>query len=101
MHTNITEKFILLHAGHYQLSIKKLSIKILCLWVAVFALGIATAQQGNWTALLHRGDGNNIAFTFDWKIEKGKPVWYIKNALEKIRVDNITVVADSFIVQMP
>lgn len=69
--------------------------------VATFLFGTVTAQQGNWTALLHRQDGNNIAFTFDWKTEKGKPVWYIKNAAEKIRVDNITVASDSFIVQMP
>lgn len=68
---------------------------------AVFTFGMASAQKGNWTAQLHRSDGNNIAFTFDWKTEKGKPVWYIKNAVEKIRVDKITNVGDSFIVQMP
>ncbi|MEO6547150.1 MAG: TlpA disulfide reductase family protein [Ferruginibacter sp.] len=59
------------------------------------------AQQGNWTAQLHRPDGNNIAFTFTWATEKGNPVWYIKNAAEKIRVNNFTSVGDSFFVQMP
>src|SRR5258708_38864259 len=59
------------------------------------------AQQGWWSAKLHRSDGNAIAFTFEWKTEKGKPVWYIHNAAEKIKVDNITASGDSFIVQMP
>jgi len=59
------------------------------------------AQQGWWSAKLHRSDGNAIAFTFEWKMEKGKPVWYIHNAAEKIKVDNITVNGDSLIVQMP
>jgi len=62
---------------------------------------ISIAQQGKWAAQLHREDGNNIAFTFDWKTETGKPVWYIKNALENIRVENIEVSGDSIIVQMP
>jgi peroxiredoxin len=59
------------------------------------------AQQGSWVAQIHRTDGNNIVFTFDWKTEKGKPVWYIKNGGEKIRVANILQTGDSFIVQMP
>ncbi|MEP7143716.1 MAG: TlpA disulfide reductase family protein [Ferruginibacter sp.] len=76
-------------------------MRLLFLLMAVFTIVLASAQQGNWGAMLHREDGNNIAFTFDWKTEKGKPVWYIKNAAEKIRVDNITVAGDSLIVQMP
>jgi len=64
--------------------------------------GFATfAQQGWWSAQLHRKDGNTINFTFEWKTEKGKPVWYIHNAAEKIKVDNITATPDSFVVQMP
>ena len=76
-------------------------MRLLFLLFALFTLTISKAQQGNWSAILHREDGNDIPFTFDWKTENGKPVWYIKNALEKIRVDNITVAGDSFIVQMP
>jgi peroxiredoxin len=59
------------------------------------------SQQGWWSAKLHRADGNNIVFHFEWKTEKGKPVWYIYNATEKIKVDNITKQGDSFFVQMP
>ena len=33
-------------------------------------------QQGFWSGKLHRSDGNNIAFNFEWKTEKGKPVCF-------------------------
>ena len=59
------------------------------------------AQLNNWGAKLHRSDGNDIAFTFEWKTEKGKPIWYIHNAEEKIKVSNITAKGDSLIIQMP
>jgi peroxiredoxin len=59
------------------------------------------AQQGWWSAALQRNDGNAIAFTFEWKKEKGKPVWYIYNAAEKIKVTDIVARGDSFIIQMP
>ncbi len=76
-------------------------MRLLLLLFTFFITATGIAQQGKWSAQLHREDGNNIAFTFDWKTEKGKPIWYIKNALENIRVDNIGVAEDSFIVQMP
>jgi hypothetical protein len=70
--------------------------------ILFFALNPAVfAQQGWWSAKLYRSDGNAIPFTFEWKIENGKPVWYIHNATEKIKVDNITAAGDSFIIQMP
>jgi len=75
--------------------------KFLVLLFVVVLSTTAQAQQGWWSANLVRNDGNSIAFTFEWKNENGKPVWYIRNAAEKIKVDNITVTADSFIVQMP
>lgn len=59
------------------------------------------AQQGRWQAQLYRDDGNNIVFSFDWKIENGKPVWYIINATEKIRVTDITFLGDSIFANMP
>ncbi|MES2848117.1 MAG: TlpA disulfide reductase family protein [Bacteroidota bacterium] len=55
----------------------------------------------SWQAKLLRSDSNDIRFTFEWATEKGKPVWYIRNAVEKIRVDNILKKVDSLIVQMP
>ncbi len=59
------------------------------------------AQQGTWLAKLHRSDGNTIPFTFDWKIENSKMVWYIHNAAEKIKVTNIVAKGDSLWIQMP
>ena len=62
-------------------------MRLLLLLFTFFMTATGIAQQGKCAAQLHRQDGNNITFTFDWKSEKGKPVWYIKNALENIRVD--------------
>jgi len=76
-------------------------MRIFFFLIVVFEISNAFAQQGNWVAQVHRPDGNNIPFTFDWKTENGKPVWYIKNASEKIRVDNFEIKGDSFFVQMP
>ena len=59
------------------------------------------AQQGWWGAKLHRSDSSNIVFTFEWKTENGKPVWYIRNAAERIKVNNISIKGDSLFVQMP
>ncbi|MEO6315050.1 MAG: TlpA disulfide reductase family protein [Chitinophagaceae bacterium] len=63
------------------------------------------AQQntpGNWwRAQLIRADGKNIVFNFEWLTEKGKPVWYIRNASERIRVPDIMVKGDSLLIQMP
>ncbi len=55
----------------------------------------------SWEAQLKRSDSNDIRFCFDWKTEKGKPVWYIRNAAERIKVDNIKQEGDSLFVQMP
>ncbi len=77
------------------------SMKFLLVTILLAASTSIFAQQGWWSAKLQRNDGNAITFTFEWKTEKGKPVWYIHNAAEKIRVDNIIAAGDSLIVQMP
>lgn len=76
-------------------------MRLLFLFTSLFSTIFTAAQPGSWVAQIHRTDGNNIHFTFDWKTEKGAPVWYIKNAGETIRVDNIQQTGDSLIVQMP
>jgi peroxiredoxin len=76
-------------------------MKLLLLTAGIIISTVLTAQQGSWTAQLHRNDGNIIPFSFEWKIEQGKTVWYIHNAAEKIRVDNIIAAGDSLIIQMP
>jgi peroxiredoxin len=59
------------------------------------------AQPGWWKAGLQRADGQSIVFNFEWKQENGRPVWYIRNASERIPVKNIVRSGDSLIVQMP
>jgi peroxiredoxin len=80
---------------------KKKLMKLLLLTAGIIISTALPAQQGSWTAQLHRGDGNIIPFSFEWKTENGKTVWYIHNAAEKIKVDNIVATGDSLIVQMP
>ena len=76
-------------------------MRILVWFICIVAAVGVKAQQGWWSAKINRSDGKAIAFTFEWKTEKGQPVWYIHNAAEKIRVDNITRAGDSLIIQMP
>ena len=71
------------------------------MWMLLACCLSIKAQQGWWGAQLHRTDGSNITFTFEWKTEKGKPVWYIRNAAERIKVTNIVLNEDSLFVQMP
>ncbi|MEO5681558.1 MAG: TlpA disulfide reductase family protein [Chitinophagaceae bacterium] len=71
----------------------------------ILTINYVSAQQPSpgtwWRAQLHRADGQNIVFNFEWTTEKGKPVWNIRNASERIRVTDIQVKGDSMIVQMP
>ncbi|HMO63223.1 MAG TPA: TlpA disulfide reductase family protein [Ferruginibacter sp.] len=77
-------------------------IKIPVLIALLFTMLLNTqAQPGRWIGSLHRSDGNNIVFHFEWKKEKGKDAWYIRNAKESIRVDNMIRKGDSMIVHMP
>ena len=69
--------------------------------ISLLSFVLTHAQQGVWRAELQRKDSNTIVFNFEWKKENGKPVWYIKNGEEKLRVSNITTKGDSFFVQMP
>ncbi len=75
-----------------------------CFFLFILA-GISALAQPKpanwWRAELHRADGKNIVFNFEWTAENGKPVWYIRNASERIRVTDIQVKKDSLIIQMP
>ena len=56
---------------------------------------------GWWRASLLRADGNTIDFNVAIQYKKGKPVWFIRNATEKIEVTAIEQKQDSILVQMP
>ena len=67
--------------------------------------GFLFAQQKNlpatWQAMLKRPDGKNIHFTFEERKVNSKPIITIKNAKERIRVENITRAGDSLLIRMP
>ena len=60
-----------------------------------------TFRNGQWRALLVRNDGNDIAFNFDVKDSAGKQVLYLRNAGERILVDEITHAGDSLFIKFP
>lgn len=76
-------------------------MRLIGLIICLLSFLLTQAQQGIWRAELERKDSNAIVFNFEWKNENSKPVWYIKNGAEKLRVPNITKQGDSFFVQMP
>ena len=76
--------------------------KILVVMLLAGMINTVQAQeQGLWKAQLHRADGNHIVFNFELRYEGGKTVWYILNASDRMRVDNISAAGDSLLVQMP
>jgi len=60
-----------------------------------------TFRNGQWRAELIRKDGNNIAFNFEVKDSAGKQVIYLRNAAERIFVDDITKQGDSLFIKFP
>src|SRR5271154_5786651 len=77
----------------------------LVLWFLIAAF-ISLAQtknlrNGDWRAVLERADGNNIVFNFEIKDSIGKKILYIKNSGERLLVDDIKLVGDSFIIKLP
>jgi peroxiredoxin len=77
-------------------------------WLFIFCIGYISPaftqtklKTGWWKASLLRDDGNHIVFNVEVKYENGKPVWFVRNAKERIAVTNIQVIEDSVIVRMP
>ncbi|MBZ4189180.1 peroxiredoxin family protein [Niabella beijingensis] len=58
-------------------------------------------KPGIWQGVLQRPDGRQIIFNFESATLKGKPVWYVINAGERLLVDAIKQKDDSLWVQMP
>lgn len=69
--------------------------------VSAAPAGGAVFRNGSWRAILVRQDGNDIAFNFEVKDSAGKKVLYIRNAAERLLVDDITLQGDSVIIRMP
>jgi thiol-disulfide isomerase/thioredoxin len=58
-------------------------------------------QNGVWRAVLERKDSNNIVFNFEAKDSAGKQILYIRNAAERLLVDDIKFVGDSVFITLP
>jgi peroxiredoxin len=67
--------------------------------------GTVTAQSalqtGAWRGDLLRSDGQVISFHFDIRSENKKPVLYVINANERMRVDKLRFTKDSVFIEMP
>ena len=58
-------------------------------------------SAGQWRGELERTDGNNIVFNFEVSEKAGKPIIHIRNAAERLAVDDITIVQDSIFIKLP
>jgi thiol-disulfide isomerase/thioredoxin len=58
-------------------------------------------RNGRWRAILHRKDGQEIVFNFETKDSAGKKIVYIRNAGERLLVDDITLQGDSVLMRLP
>jgi thiol-disulfide isomerase/thioredoxin len=77
-------------------------------WIIGLMTGLVTTSFANlplptgwWRASITRPDGNTIDFNVAIQYKKGKPVWFIRNATEKMEVTAIEQKQDSILVQMP
>jgi thiol-disulfide isomerase/thioredoxin len=58
-------------------------------------------RNGQWRALLERKDGHDIVFNFEVKDSGGRQVLYIRNAGERILVDDVRREGDSVLIRLP
>jgi thiol-disulfide isomerase/thioredoxin len=58
-------------------------------------------MAGTWRASVDRSDGNSIFFNFDVKDKGARSMLYIRNASEKLIVDDIKLKSDSVLIQLP
>lgn len=79
---------------------------ILILVLGVASLSVLGQQKeelsaGYWRGELERADGNNIVFSFEVKGSAGAPRLYLRNAEERLLVDDVTVAGDSVFIILP
>ncbi|MDO9374056.1 MAG: TlpA disulfide reductase family protein [Ferruginibacter sp.] len=76
----------------------------LVLFISLFVVSLQAQPafpKGTWRAELIREDGKTIPFIIEAKDSAGKAAWFVRNAGERLWVDNVTVKGDSVLVQMP
>jgi thiol-disulfide isomerase/thioredoxin len=78
-----------------------LGAALLILVFGVSAQQEAGLQNGKWRAALKRSDGHDIVFNFEVKDSNNRKILYIRNAAERLLVDDITVQGDSVWIRLP
>jgi len=73
----------------------------LLLTAAASAQGRPVFYHGWWQANIVRPDGQNIVFNFLVKDSAGKTILYVRNAAERLLVDDIRFTGDSLQIHMP
>lgn len=58
-------------------------------------------RNGQWRAILERTDGHDIVFNFEVRDSGGRQVLYLRNAGERILVDDIQRIGDSVLIRLP
>ena len=66
-----------------------------------YAQPVKAVTEGPWRAELVRQDGQAVAFNFEVKKKGRQTVWYIRNAAERLPVDDIREKGDSVWIRMP
>jgi thiol-disulfide isomerase/thioredoxin len=69
--------------------------------LTVLATPAPNFRNGQWRAILERKDGHDIAFNFEVKDSGGKQVLYIRNAGERLLVDDVRREGDSVVIRLP
>ena len=80
---------------------KKIAFILFCVCIAVSGFSQTQLKQGKWRVAVHRPDTKEIVFNIRVSRENGKNIFYILNASEAMRVDNITRYGDSLLIDMP
>jgi thiol-disulfide isomerase/thioredoxin len=74
---------------------------LISLLSAISAFSAPSFRNGLWRAVLQRKDGREIAFNFEVKDSSGRQIIYIRNAGERLLVDDITLQGDSILIRLP
>ncbi|HVU58095.1 MAG TPA: TlpA disulfide reductase family protein [Puia sp.] len=81
---------------------------VIFFFLAIFLLGMNESvlagpglRNGEWRAVLERKDGHTIVFNFESKDSAGKKILYIRNAGERLLVDDIQYQGDSVLIKLP
>ncbi|MET2951842.1 hypothetical protein ABXV18_27680, partial [Vibrio owensii] len=74
---------------------------LLILGAYASALAGPGLRNGEWRVVLERKDGHSIVFNFESKDSAGKKILYIRNAGERLLVDDIKYQGDSVLIKLP